>query len=427
MVAAIATIATHFFGYLPFLYIVRGSATKTAAYGFVMALGLAVVAIYRVFLNRKPVAHIDVVTPAVLYAAFAVYVLVSFAVRVSLDSGYNFLNDYHNFSVIVIVSPILVVFAIVGRERKDVVIKVLFLMVSVYLYALIIGILKGDVQLNSSTRQHLFDVSENSADGGQYNNVSYHLGVYCVTSLFLLGRKWHVNAYLIATMIIAFAGILIMGGRGATACTLFCFGFYIINDARKKMHSLRYQIAIILVALGLMVVSVTLLSDIWSNILSTRVAGRFQGADSALGSRSSSFELAAELYLLSPMNFLFGAGINSFPVYTGTMNLGAHPHNVFLELLCEYGTVGFLLFLGTLISILYVRYKHTGSIYGHDQAERIIFLVAVFYTIGSNVSWGVRGMWVLVFYYFLLLPPKKTMSKTRPQAFVLTQVKQGAN
>ena len=91
------------------------------------------------------------------------------------------------------------------------------------------------------------------------------------------------------------------------------------------------------------------------------------------------FTKALELFFTNIQTFLFGAGINSFPVYIGEYSKGMYPHNVLLELLCEYGIFGSVLFLAPIAYILLIRKRQYGTFYGDCIEENIVFLLGLYF------------------------------------------------
>ena len=103
-------------------------------------------------------------------------------------------------------------------------------------------------------------------------------------------------------------------------------------------------------------------------------------------------------------NFIFGAGINYFPIYIGEHSTGMSPHSTILELLSEYGIIGTFLFLSPVVYILLIRKSRLGTIYGRSVTEKLIFLLASYFWTMAMVTGGLRNSWVLIFFTFLLIP-----------------------
>jgi O-antigen ligase len=107
---------------------------------------------------------------------------------------------------------------------------------------------------------------------------------------------------------------------------------------------------------------------------------------------------------------VFGAGINSFPVYISAADsTGMYPHNIILELLAEYGIIGTIFFTIPAVYVISIRKKILGSIYGNSIDEKIIFLLFVYHLAIHLFSGGLRYSWVLIFYLFLLLPSQNNV------------------
>jgi hypothetical protein len=119
------------------------------------------------------------------------------------------------------------------------------------------------------------------------------------------------------------------------------------------------------------------------------------------------FSNAITLFFSDVKTMIFGAGINSFPVYIGNNTTGMYPHNIILELLAEYGIIGTIFFAMPAVYVISIRKKILGSIYGDSVAEKIIFLIFMYFLIIYLLSGALKSSWVFIFYLFLLLPSQR--------------------
>ena len=97
-----------------------------------------------------------------------------------------------------------------------------------------------------------------------------------------------------------------------------------------------------------------------------------EGGDSS--ERIYLFTKAIELFFSDVKTFMFGAGINSYPIYISAYSEVMYPHNVVLELLAEYGIVGSILFAIPISYALRVRKRQYGSFYGRTKRKRLYFI-----------------------------------------------------
>jgi len=91
-------------------------------------------------------------------------------------------------------------------------------------------------------------------------------------------------------------------------------------------------------------------------------------------------------------------------MYTERFSTGWYPHNVLLELLAEYGLIGFLLFQAPVIVTLYLRKKLLGSIWGNTRQETAVILLTVYFWSMFSFTGGLRHTWTLVFFTYLAFP-----------------------
>jgi hypothetical protein len=140
--------------------------------------------------------------------------------------------------------------------------------------------------------------------------------------------------------------LLLLGGRGPFLATVvpllfpLYFGFR-LNILSGRIQIKRYvYILLILIVFGFL--SVISLGNI--EVLTT--VKRLVGMASGLGgSASIRLEMYSESISIWMSNPVFGGGVGSWPLLTGRGDYKMYPHNMILEVLSEYGFVGFLLFV----------------------------------------------------------------------------------
>jgi O-antigen ligase len=211
-------------------------------------------------------------------------------------------------------------------------------------------------------------------------------------------------------MVLAIFGMMVIGGRASFMAVFVVVGAYLAT--RKNYNLLKKEniVKLVVVGVGCVVVTLFFMDDlaefVQESIMVRRILSLGESGDSSL--RLFFFERAITLFMQSPLTFMFGAGMNSFPVFIQAYDVGMYPHNIILELLAEYGVIGCLIFLMPIIYILYIRRRNLGSICGSTEAEKIIFLLALYQWILYSVTGGLRESWVLIFFTFLLLPSSTT-------------------
>lgn len=113
------------------------------------------------------------------------------------------------------------------------------------------------------------------------------------------------------------------------------------------------------------------------------------------------FSAAIEMWLESSSNFMFGAGLGTFPQFIGVTEDGWYPHNFVLESLAEGGVVaGVLLFhigLKFFIKLIALSAKR-------QNIEQVYLgSIAVYATIAYQFVGGVQTIWIPTFYVALFL------------------------
>nr|RQP15510.1 MAG: O-antigen ligase domain-containing protein [Parapedobacter sp.] len=131
------------------------------------------------------------------------------------------------------------------------------------------------------------------------------------------------------------------------------------------------------------------------------IDARFSGDNESSGSfssRTALYHLALEKYKASnPFKMIFGSGSGSFGyVYTGNDEM-MYPHNLFLEILFEYGVVGLSMFLAMILRVLYLNVFTFV-----EKPRRYLFLIFYFALVVSQISRDITGnCLIFVFYIFI--------------------------
>ena len=210
---------------------------------------------------------------------------------------------------------------------------------------------------------------------------SYLLIVSIFSVWFYLTETKYKKIYLLF-LLLAFFSILLNGGRSATlAYTIFMTVIVIFNRA------VRWKLLATYGAAWLAYLGVTYLATI--NITSSVVGINIVRTTTSL--RYDLWMNALECWIQSP---LLGCGFYQLDRYE---SLGAHPHNLLLQILTETGLIG----LSFLLAIILIILKHIDW-----QLERSYFVVAALLAIGIDTSLSgthiypitqMALLWLLVF------------------------------
>jgi len=118
------------------------------------------------------------------------------------------------------------------------------------------------------------------------------------------------------------------------------------------------------------------------------------------------FSESIKLYTLSYENLIFGSGLGNFQTYIGMPGIGMYPHNLFLELLAECGSIGFVLFIIPIVYLFKLRKMRLGSMVGKHRLERMVFFVFLYFCIITSFSGGFETSFLFVFIIYLLFVDK---------------------
>lgn len=411
----LASLAVFYFSYIPFQYLLPViGLEKNIIFVILVSLNLAFMCLVGFFKISNGRIILDRNTSVVLfqYTLFAIYALLSYSVL-----G-DHLDDLFTIRTLILVNPIFVVFAIWSREDKSHVIAVTSILAFSYFVFLIYSMKQGYVLFDNQNVQNIFSDLENIDQA--YQNINVYLGLFVISCLYYSSQcKQIFKIPVLFTAALSMAGMFLIGGRASVVAISVVLLLYLLNR-RYPLKTIIKIVGIIFIALtcfifivGLSSFCAELIQFFQDSVTVRRFAGLIEGDDSSL--RIYLFTSAVKLFLTSGQTILFGAGINSFPVYIGAYSTGMYPHNIVLELLCEYGVVGFFLFVLPIVYILYVRNRVIGSLYGRSLDENIAFLIFVYFGVISMFTGGLRNSWVLIYFTFLLLPSKATLIQNSMQ------------
>lgn len=244
-------------------------------------------------------------------------------------------------------------------------------------------------------------------DGVQnYQATSYYVGI-CGISLLAAFRAQRIGFWVaFFGCAVVFVVMATIGARASLVGLAFVFGLVLATSPFTRLIFLILLVA--LLGLVLLVVQEGLAAYLNSDsiIRSLTALERFRtlAGDDDLSHRIRLFSSAIELWLRSPATLIFGAGLGSFPFYTGQIDeKGWYPHNFLLESLAEGGVVAILpLFLLALSSL--GRYKCANGM--NDFATVFIFYFALYSFVAYMFMGGIVSVWIPFFPWALFLLTK---------------------
>ncbi|MEE9303551.1 MAG: O-antigen ligase family protein [Thiotrichaceae bacterium] len=337
---------------------------------------------------------------------FAAYAAVSFTLTI------NYFNDYQTLIVVSVLSPLYVLLATLVADRKKQILVFVYLISSVYLVFIIFKWLNGDLEPGKDT---IFIQVFDTVGSEFYQNINKYLGLVCILTMGIFTqRSWLMNFLKIALVMLCVFFMLKIGGRAAivSLTMVFFFWYFLLRIRLGSMYFILSMVVLVIVSYMLLLSLDTLIVLMQeSNITSiNRFANLFIGSDSS--HREFLFTKALEQFTDSPKNLFFGGGMNSFSIFSKENNINLYPHNIILELLAEYGIVGFLLFMLPIFYLFTLRRNRLGSYIGTDRIDRIFFMLFLYFFLIHMFTGSLRGIWFFTFITFLLYPsPRKLYLK----------------
>lgn len=232
--------------------------------------------------------------------------------------------------------------------------------------------------------------------------VAYFLAfgtIALMTFMFLQPRHLVTYLTIIAGAFFSFSLTVLTGSKGPLIGMLGSFFIVLILD-RGISFSLLWRMIAGTVVLGGIVSYVSQNFTIDPLILEF-IEARFTGDNESSGSFSTRLALydltSKEYYASHPFAMIFGHGSGSFGyIYTGRDEM-MYPHNLFLEILFEYGVIGLVLFLVMILRVILLN-----IFYRIDRPSQFLFFVFYFALIVSQISRDITGnSLIFVFYIFL--------------------------
>lgn len=386
----IVVLTVFWYSFIPAIYILNLiGADKTTV--FICLIATSLLTMFLGLCVRGGVDK-DKVVIFVLYILFAAYAALSYL----FASGYK--PDIQAMVVLCLLNPLVLLLSTSCSQYKTVVLG------TMYFFGLVYFCQVGFLHMSGSFGEVSgFNKVFGTVEGAAYQNVTMYLGLLVVLSIAFATSKKKLLAYLhIITILFALYLVFVIGGRSSIVATIAVLVLALL--IQKSLTIVRTVIVLVLFGgLGLYLLSseITALPVFDFNLIGIqRFSELLEGGDSS--TRLTLFGKAIELFLSSPKNFFFGGGMTSFPSYIGNTSPGMYPHNLILELLAEYGVIGFSLFTAPIIYLFKRRKDRIGSFVGNNKTEIMCFYVFVYFFIMHMFSGGLRESWVFIFVIYLL-------------------------
>lgn len=200
------------------------------------------------------------------------------------------------------------------------------------------------------------------------------------------------KAALLAILPLTLMSIVISIGAARASALALCTSIFIyLAYCEKKKLSI--GIVFIGVGLGQLILGLTSFQSISQSILRQQDSGRFQ-----LWTIGIDYWKGNKIFGLGPMHFS-----------SITNDIAAHPHNIIVQLLCEWGLSG-ALFIGIFFAIYYASFHRTNAI---EIKKTLPALATITGLIASAMFGGVFVVPAVEFIFFILLGLSITPSLAR--------------
>ncbi len=199
--------------------------------------------------------------------------------------------------------------------------------------------------------------------------------------------------------------LIVMGSTGARAAIVALLVssvvILMVTGVRRSvwLALALASLSVLTVALGFVfgVLDIAMLKDYF--VVVDRFAVLSEGDDSS--QRLRLFSSALQMWFASPVNFLFGGGVGTFPQYIGETEAGWYPHNFILESLAEGGLVAGL-FLLWIANEFVTKLRRLGA---RKASIEDVFLgaLAVYSLVAYQFMGGLNSLWIPTFFVALFL------------------------
>jgi hypothetical protein len=406
LAAVLSLVAVILFMYLPFIYVVNLlGIPKTAVFMLLLATGIGLIFL-QFWAERRWLDPLDF--PALLalgfYLLFALYALTGYAAQT------QYLNSIFTIRTVALINPIFLGLALWVRHRLEMILRFLLGFAMIYLFFMMAPLLSGMVTLTAFDLAQVFVGLE--LGDGFYQNINLNLGLLVILASLWPSRNRWVRMGLRLAAWLAFLAMFLVGGRSSVVAVVVVVPLAILAD-RGTTVLIRPQKSWLLVGGGIAALLIGATTGAFDSYLeASNTLRRFQvlmeGGDSTM--REELYSQAVALFSDNFSNVFWGMGMDRFTVLMGDFDGGLYPHNIFLELLVEYGLVGSAPFLLSVATVFTARQLRYGSILGPAGLSRLMLWLVLFLWIVRFFSGGLGTSWVLLFFTFLLLPPKEMVS-----------------
>lgn len=335
--------------------------------------------------------------PLILFILLALIVAFSFFFTPSPEYGANKIMRFSLIGVTMFLTPLIIV-----QSQKDVKHLLQFFMYSVFLllfavlaqfvYFLFIG--KFALLLGYFNRFSL--------PGANPIQVGRFLAIGATFMLVYLIRRSNNNSKPIIISIIALLfGLIATGSRGPLLSIIIGLLFYVfLFEKVQRQRIFMYGFFVVFVSLGLLFLFPEDLTQRFFDVTQGAVLMTTEGVKkvSTIATRLSYWQMSIESWVSSLWNNILGLGAGGFSSLFIWRDWRWYPHNVFFEVLVEFGSIGITIF----ISFLLISFKDIqkgiikGALSEHSAlwiAATLVMFIAAQFSGDINDN---RLLWMLI-------------------------------
>jgi O-antigen ligase len=226
--------------------------------------------------------------------------------------------------------------------------------------------------------------------GGNYLGVGRVLGIGAITILgyYLFFAETGPSKVAALTLFGFFMALLfVVGGRGPLMATILAMLVPLLSGWRFSPAGglqLRRHVLPLLAFIGIMLAASTYLI-LGGDPPTTLDRALLLYQPGAAGTAAVRLDYYADSLSMWTANPVFGHGVGSWPELMPDSVMDLYPHNIFLEIMVEYGLVGLTLFVGLLI----YGWRALGrSSLAHHDPVRVLIVMLVVNTLANALVSG---------------------------------------
>lgn len=226
----------------------------------------------------------------------------------------------------------------------------------------------------------------------------FGFGAINLLSFFSYRHKWNMVSILkkvsylvllIIPIIFSIVMLFFTGSKGPMLALVVSFGgYYFIKEIKSKATIIAFLTIIVLFTITQTISNPQkIVEDYVSSVeLQQFIINRFFN-DEENKSVSSRVELIDftfnEIAQKNPFYIIFGSGIGDFGYAFNGKDDRNYPHNIFLEVLYEFGLIGLFVFLLQIFYVIHVNYK-----YRHHEGELKWLLISYYFFLVRAMTTG---------------------------------------